>query len=185
MINKIHKITLLILVSSLLYCDSLFARAMVWPLEKMIEESDLIAVGTVKVIKENSWINGPTPGSTAQIETARIIKGLLKGSSVLVRYLGTTKFWVDDEPQFEINKKVLLFLKRINNNYYKTVASGNVEINIEDKVYIWEGNKDKWDGHYSMVWDDGKRYYCKVLTIDECIERIKKYMSSEGKNEKK
>jgi len=181
--NKIQKITLSMLVFFTLSCDSLFARAMVWPLEKMIKESDLIVVGTVKVIKEYSWISGPTPGSTAQIETARIIKGLLKGDSVLVRYLGTTNFWVEDVPHFEINKKILLFLKRINDNYYKTVglSSGKVEINAEDKVYIWEGNKDKWDGYSSIGWDDGKTYYCKVLSIDECIERIKKYMSSEGK----
>ena len=180
MINKIQRIIFVILISLIFCCDNLFAFGVPLSFKEMVRKSDLILIGEVKEVRENSWVyvnhTHRIRGSTAEIEVRNVIKGSLgkgEGNNIFVRYLGTSEFWVEDQPEFRNSERVLLFLKKIKGNYYGSVNLYAGKVEISDKNTVWIGD------------EDSKVKLNENLTIDECIERIKRYMSLEGKNEKK
>ncbi|MEW6170768.1 MAG: hypothetical protein AB1472_04360, partial [Candidatus Omnitrophota bacterium] len=136
------KIAFVIFIFLILFCNNLFAKTIVSSLERLTKESDLIVVGKTLSIKEDAWFDKDKfPGSVAEIEVEKVIKGKIdsKKNKIYIRYAGTSKCWVEDQPEFCPNTKSILFLRKRSDSIYNTVGlfSGAVRID-ENKVYVWD-----------------------------------------------
>lgn len=173
------KITFVIFIFFIL-CSNSFAKTIVSSLERLTKESDLIVVGETLSIKEDAWFDKDKfPGSIAEIEVEKVIKGKIdsKKNKIYVRYAGTSKGWVEDQPEFCPNTKSILFLRKRSDSMYNTVGlfSGAVRID-ENRVYVWDSDVKNWDGH-SGIKENDKNYYGRSISVVECIKRIKKILS--------
>lgn len=182
MVKKVLLVILLILIFNF---DKAYAKIAIYSLKDLVRESSLIVIGEVSAIDENSRLGN----STAAVDIKKYIKGSKeKDNKIFIKYEGTSKVWAEDQPVFKKGETTLLFLQKINNNFYRTTdcCIGHVSIDSDLKVHVLDyDGKNIDNNNWVESLFDHKRYYPSYITVDECVERIKKYMSEEVINEKK
>lgn len=97
----------------------LFSLQKYWPLETLVKNSEIIVLGKVKA-KTCLWNENKTKIFTKiMVEPQKIIKGSQTGLISVVTQggqIGQVGFWVSDQPSFQINEKVILFLEAARQN---------------------------------------------------------------------
>ncbi|MFQ6052619.1 MAG: hypothetical protein ACE5OO_00095 [Candidatus Bathyarchaeia archaeon] len=148
--NRGNRFTLLftpliaVLFLSTVGCSGSLARSM--DLDELTREADVILVGTVEEITTN-WGGESGVFRIVEVRVDEYLKNNMKSRSVFIRVLGgqmgSTGVWVEDQPDFAVSERVLVFLRESSEGAYQvlngpqgkfTIASGAATNEAGEKI---------------------------------------------------
>jgi hypothetical protein len=113
------------------------------PLEHLVQDADLIIVGTVELVKSSK--NHGKIFSLATVSVGTKVFGQLKPGEdkIVIRFPGGTVgdigMKAENGPEYNRGEHVLLFLQKIpNHTYYRTLGSSQGKFLVQDNIVVSE-----------------------------------------------
>ena len=164
-------------------------------LERLTMDSDAIVYGEVKTIQSQWSIDGSIILTVVTLQVHGILKGNVINDQVLIQYpggkVGDISLQVEDTPSFQMDEKVIVFLKSIR-DVMDIKHSPIIALNIFQAFSVFGAAQGKYsiDNNqiarkwgYSLLDKEGDKD--NVLTLLELEARVKVIVKEDLKKRKK